>query len=364
MSVIQSLIKQAFGTTNGHEAASFLASACNRMKTMDKISIAREVESALKGVSFSRSETESGAKAKTKTVYKDTAVTLEKLAALEKQVRSLTNELAVARTKVSMGNPADSEQMKAEVIRLNTRVAELQRQSEIQRKQYADDLALIRSRQQTSGRSKSAELDAANELITYTGNQMVALAAARDSLQQRLNLLETESERRVLEEEDKRHAANRRADGNYALLGQQKELTAEANRKITQLRASLKLEEFEGLSAKTETAKLKKQIAELEDENSRLAEEARNNYDDCERLSNALDRIDREFTAYKNRKGRFTGWIHVPGAMMSLAVAGLVMYSDAQPGHLLDSLTPAVLLGSVVYALSHMIATITSGRKA
>lgn len=355
MSVIQSLIKQAFGTTNGHEAASFLASACNRMKTMDKIFIAREVESALKGVSFIRPDVESSVKAKTKTIYKDSAVTLEKLAMLERQVRSLTNELAVTRSKVSNSNAEDVERMNTEILRLNTRMTELQRQSEIQKKQYADELALIRTRQRTAGNSNSVELDAANDLITYIGSQMAALASTRDALQQRLNQVETDSNCRVREEEDKRHASNRRADGNYALLGQQKELTLEANRKITRLRASLKLEELEGLSAKNETAKLKKQIAELEDENSQLAEESRNNYDDCERLSNALERIAKEFAAYKAKKERFTRWFHAPSAMMSLAAMGFMMYSEAQPGHLLESFTPAVFLGVVVYALSHMI---------
>lgn len=353
MSVIQSLIKQAFGTGNGHEAASFLASACNRMKTMDKTAIAREVESALNGVSFSRPDTE---KAKVKTVYKDTAVTLEKLASLQKQVRSLTHELAVARSKTGTGPNEDTERMKDELFRLNTRISDLQRQSEIQKKQHADELALLRSRQRATGNSSSAELDAANRLIAYTGSQMAAMAAARDTLQQRVSELETEYDRRLSEEEDKRHAANRRADGNYALLGQQKELTAEANRKVTQLRASLKLEEYEGQSVKSETAKLKKQIAALEEENSRLAERSRDNEDDCERLSNALERTSKEFAAYKAQKERFSRWIHIPSAMMGLAVVALVMYTDAQTGHWFDSLTPAALLGTVVYALSHTIA--------
>lgn len=351
MSVIQSLIKQAFGTGNSNEAATFLASACNRMKAMDKTTIAREVESALRGVSFSRTESD---KAKVKTVYKDTAVTLEKLASLEKQVRSLTNELAVARNQTR--DTEDAERMKGELLRLNTRISELLRESDIQRKQHIDELALLRSRQRAAGNSTSAELDAANSLIAYTGSQMAAMAAARDTLQQRLTRLETETEHRLREEEDKRHAANRRADGNYALLGQQKELTAEANRKITQLRASLKLEEYEGQNAKNEKAKLKKQIAGLEDENSRLAERLRDNEEDCERLSNALERTNQELVAYKTQKERLTRWIHVPGAMMGISVVALVLYSDAQPGHLFDSLAPAVFLGCVVYALSLMIA--------
>ncbi|WP_421595311.1 hypothetical protein [Rahnella sp. PD4] len=353
MSVIQSLIKQAFGTGNGNEAATFLASACNRMKAMDKMTIAREVESALRGVSFSRAESE---KTKVKTVYKDTAVTLEKLLSLEKQVRSLTHELAVARNQTHGGNTEDVERMKGELSRLNTRISELLRQADIQKKQHADELTLLRSRQRATGNSNSAELDAANRLIAYTGSQMAAMAAARDTLQQRLSRLETESERQMREEEDKRHAANRRADGNYALLGQQKELTAEANRKITQLRASLKLEEYEGQSAKNEKAKLKKKIAELEEENSCLAERLRDNEEDCERLSDALDRTNQEFAAYKAQKERLTRWIHVPGAMMGISVVALVLYSDAQPGHLFDSLAPAAFLGCVVYALSLMIA--------
>lgn len=353
MSVIQSLIKQAFGTGNGHEAATFLASACNRMKAMDKISIAREVESALRGVSFSRAEAD---KAKVKTVFKDTAVTVERLAALEKQVRSLTHELAVARNKTDGGNPEELARLQGELYRLNTRVSELLNQSERLKKQHADELALMRSRQRAAGNSTSAELDAANSLIAYTGSQMSAMAAARDSLQQRLTALETESERRLRDEEDKRHAANRRADGNYALLGQQKELTAEANRKITQLRVNLKSQEYEGQSAKSEAAKLNKQIAELMSENSRLAAQSQHHEAQCESLNNALGRTQKELAACKAQKGRFTRWIHVPSAIMGLAVVGLVMYTDDHTGHLSDSLTPAAFLGCVVYALSLMIA--------
>lgn len=342
MSVIQSLIKQAFGTGNSNEAATFLASACNRMKAMDKTSIAHEVESALRGVSFSRAE---GDKAKVKTVFKDTAITLEKLASLEKQVRSLTQELAVARHQTGSGNKEDVQRLEGELYRLNTRVSELLRQSEIQKKQHADELALMRSRQQTAGNSASAGLEESRNLVAYMGSQMAAMAAARDKLQGQ-----------IVEEEDKRHAANRRADGNYALLGQQKELTAEANRKVTQLRASLKLEEYEGQNAKSERTKLKKQLAELQDENSRLAERFRDNEEDCERLSQALERTNQEFAAYKAQKQRLTRWIHIPGAMMGISVVALVLYSDAQPGHLFDNFAPAAFLGSIVYALSLMIA--------
>ncbi|MFO6296550.1 coiled-coil domain-containing protein [Rahnella selenatireducens] len=358
MSVIQSLIKQAFGTGNSNEAASFLASACNRMKAMDKTTIAREVESALKGVSFGRSDAD---KAKVKTVFKDTAVTLERLASLEKQVRSLTNELAVARNKPATvnsgsGNTEEIGRMRDEASRLNARISELQRQAEIQRIQHADELALLRSRQRNAGASTSAELDAANKLISYTGSQMAAMAAARDKLQQRLNQMESDREHRIGEEESKRHAANRRADGNYALLEQQKELTFEANRKITQLRISLKREEFEGQSAKENLVKLKKLLAERDDENARLAEGFRQNEEDCERLGNALERTQQEFAAYKVKKERFSRWIHMPGAMMGIAVSAVILYTGAQPGHLYDSLAPAAFLGCVVYALSHMIA--------
>ncbi|MEE8729950.1 MAG: hypothetical protein SOI28_13715 [Rahnella inusitata] len=353
MSVIQSLIKQAFGTGNSHEAATFLASACNRMKAMDKTTIAREVENALRGVRFNRAEP---GKAEVKTVYKDTAVTLERLASLEKQLRSLTHELAVARHQTGSSNKEDVLRMEAELYRLNTRVSELLRQSDLQKKQHADELALLRSRQRAAGSSSSLEIEAANRLIAYTGSQMAAMAAARDRLQQRLTVLEVDSARRLREEEDKRHAANRRADGNYALLGQQKELTAQANLKISQLRASLKLEEYEVQNAKNEKAKLNKQIAELEDENSRLVEQFRNNEENGERLSNTLDRTNQEFAAYKAKKERLTRWIHMPGAMMGISVVALVLYSDAQPGHLYDSLVPAAFLGSVVYALSLMIA--------
>lgn len=103
MSMIQNLIKKAFGTSNESEAASFLASACNRMKAMPKDDIHAEVSQALKGVNFARAGEAPKAKAepqpKAKTIYKDTPETLEKMRKLEAEAAQLRSNLAAADTQ-------------------------------------------------------------------------------------------------------------------------------------------------------------------------------------------------------------------------------------------------------------------------
>lgn len=69
MSKIAPLIKQAFGTSNANEAASFLASAINRMKGWEKSQITIEVETALNRTA---EQPKAEPKTKTKTIYKDT----------------------------------------------------------------------------------------------------------------------------------------------------------------------------------------------------------------------------------------------------------------------------------------------------
>ncbi len=97
MSMIQNLIKKAFGTSNINEAASFLASACNRMKAMDKRAIEGEVFAALKGVNFSRSgESSAQSETRTKTIYKDTPETTSKLRRIEAEAERLRRELSAA----------------------------------------------------------------------------------------------------------------------------------------------------------------------------------------------------------------------------------------------------------------------------
>ena len=152
MSMIQNLIKKAFGTVNSNEAASFLASACNRMKNSSKAEIQYEIEQALCGVNLNRlgshdvgmlarlkaaeaeamqlrAELKSIAdKSKTKTVYQDNPETLRRLAEVQ-------GELAAARLNTVPP---------AEIQRLSTRIAGLQKSLESEREHHYQELALLR----------------------------------------------------------------------------------------------------------------------------------------------------------------------------------------------------------------------------
>ncbi|WP_435930572.1 hypothetical protein [Dryocola sp. BD613] len=150
--MIQNLIKKAFGTVNSNEAASFLASACNRMKNSSKAEIQYEIEQALCGVNLSRlgshdvgilarlkaAEAEAvqlraelkavADKSKTKTVYQDNPETLRRLAEVQ-------SELAAARLNTVP---------QAEIQRLSTRIAGLQKNLESERDHHYQELALLR----------------------------------------------------------------------------------------------------------------------------------------------------------------------------------------------------------------------------
>lgn len=152
MSMIQNLIKKAFGTANANEAASFLASACNRLKGSSKAEIQHEIEQALCGVNLNRlgshdvgvmarlkaAEAEAVqlraelktavSKVKTKTVYQDNPETLKRLAQAQ-------SELAAIRLNTVPP---------AEVQRLNTRVLGLQKNLENEREHHYQELALLR----------------------------------------------------------------------------------------------------------------------------------------------------------------------------------------------------------------------------
>ncbi|MCT4717155.1 hypothetical protein MUA01_19565 [Enterobacteriaceae bacterium H18W14] len=152
MSMIQNLIKKAFGTVNSNEAASFLASACNRMKNSSKAEIQFEIEQALCGVNLNRlgshdvgvlarlkaAEAEAMqlraelraavGKSKTKTLYQDNPETLRRLAEVQ-------SELAAARLNTVPP---------AELQRLSTRIASLQKSLEDEREHHYQELALLR----------------------------------------------------------------------------------------------------------------------------------------------------------------------------------------------------------------------------
>jgi predicted nucleic acid-binding Zn-ribbon protein len=152
VSMIQNLIKKAFGTVNANEAASFLASACNRMKSSSKAEIQSEIEQALCGVNLNRlgshdvgmmarlkaAEAEAvqlraelkaaAGKAKTKTVYQDNPETLRRLAEVQ-------SELAASRLNTVP---------QAELQRLTARIGGLQKNLETEREHHYQELALLR----------------------------------------------------------------------------------------------------------------------------------------------------------------------------------------------------------------------------
>lgn len=164
MSKIVPLIRQAFGTSNPNEAASFLASACNRMKGMDKSAIAEEVTTALKGVNFNRSN-DTG-QAKSKTVYKDTKATLEKLAECERQLKDVRSQLEAARNVTAKPH---------EIARLENRIADLQKYIDNVKTQHLAELALVR--QQTSGSSKEEVAELKNQFEELTQSANIAMRA-------------------------------------------------------------------------------------------------------------------------------------------------------------------------------------------
>lgn len=72
MSMVQNLIKKAFATNHAHEVASFLASACNRMKLQNKEQIIWEVNSVQSNINLDN-------KIAPRTVYKDSPETSQRL---------------------------------------------------------------------------------------------------------------------------------------------------------------------------------------------------------------------------------------------------------------------------------------------
>lgn len=179
MSKIAPLIKQAFGTSNAHEAASFLASACNRMKGMDKPAITREVEAALKGVNFARTGEPAAAAAATKTIYKDTPETSRRVASLVRQVEDLTRE--VNALKAHRADPK-------EIEHLNGRIALLIREGAERQNQHLRDLALARASQQNTldelnaeNQSFTLEIADLNERIDRLKAALAAMATGGDA---------------------------------------------------------------------------------------------------------------------------------------------------------------------------------------
>lgn len=173
MSKIASLIKQAFGTSNPHEAASFLASAINRMKGWEKSQISTEVEAALAGINFSRTADEPKATTpKTKTVYKDTAETLRSLAEYKRLTEVLQRELAGLRA--THAEPK-------EIIRLKSRIEALTKAQEAIQRAHLEELAMAR----ICAQGASGDLELQNENLTAAIGDL-----KRDAVQLRQQITE------------------------------------------------------------------------------------------------------------------------------------------------------------------------------
>lgn len=206
MSMIQNLIKKAFGTVNANEAASFLASACNRMKSSSRAEIQFEIEQALGEVNLNRlgshdaglvarlkvAEAEAvqlraelkaaAGKAKTKTVYQDNPETLRRLAEVQ-------GELAAAKLNTVP---------QAEALRLTSRISGLQKNIESEREHHYQQLALLREtlqrrmdeqiRQTPEGRVNHEQseriLSLQQSLSTQKAQHSAELAQLHETMQQ------------------------------------------------------------------------------------------------------------------------------------------------------------------------------------
>jgi len=143
MSLVQNLIKKAFATTNANEAASFLASACNRMKLHNKEQIMYEVSTALVNVNLSGLSD----KPSPSIVYQDSPDTLQRLRAAEAKVASLLLQL---RQEQQKNNPRQTEQRDTsdnldQLRKLENQVAELNKALHISQEIHLKESALVRS---------------------------------------------------------------------------------------------------------------------------------------------------------------------------------------------------------------------------
>ncbi|WP_455424494.1 hypothetical protein [Dryocola sp. LX212] len=183
MSMIQNLIKKAFGTVNVNEAASFLASACNRMKNSSRAEILHEIEQALTGVNLQR-------------VPGQDPTMAARLKAAEAEVVHLRAELASVRQKVPP---------QTEVQRLSARLHLLQKSLDGEREHHYRELALLRETMQrqlddlhcTMQRDTKSQRELREELVK-NGD---ALVDAVQACQTYINVLKTDlSEARALAE--------------------------------------------------------------------------------------------------------------------------------------------------------------------
>lgn len=143
MSLVQNLIKKAFATANANEAASFLASACNRMKMHNKEQIQAEVSAALVNVNLVRI---SEKPPQAKTVYQDSPETLKRLREAESLSASLLAQLRQAQQSAGQQPAHEDRPETAERLRkYEKQVSELQKALNISQEMHLKESALVRS---------------------------------------------------------------------------------------------------------------------------------------------------------------------------------------------------------------------------
>lgn len=140
MSMVQNLIKKAFATNNAHEAASFLASACNRMKLQNKEQIIWEVNSALSNINLDN-------KIAPRAVYKDSPETLQRLQVAEAHAASLLSQLREEQKKHHSPETlyCDTLETINRLHRCENQITELKKALNISQEMHLKESALVRS---------------------------------------------------------------------------------------------------------------------------------------------------------------------------------------------------------------------------
>jgi len=391
MSKIAPLIKQAFGTSNAHEAASFLASACNRMKGWEKSQITVEVEAALKGVNFDRTAEQPKAepKTKTKTIYKDTPETLNRLHIAHRQIEDLKREITALKSL-----KADPHEIKF----LNDRIAVLIREAAEAANQHLKELALARASQQTALDKLTADNEGLNARITRLKSALAAMAeggdadtAQRQELERRLesaaaDLARAQDEKaelkaqladrskklaaahgelstvfkRAEDAEQERDKAKRQAE---ELKGERTKRQAIERRAedhantIGGLRASMKNAERHAEEMQRDRNRLKHRVAELEQANATHEDNAQHNYYQCESLSNQLFSVQTELDALKKKHSKYFGLLNRGPTHLALIAAALygVLMPHAAGAESADLLIGPFIAGIVAFGICDLV---------
>lgn len=140
MSMVQNLIKKAFATNNAHEAASFLASACNRMKLQNKEQIIWEVNTALSNINLDN-------KTSPRALYQDSPETLQRLQLAEARTASLLSQLREEQQKHRSPQTlyCDTPDTINQLRQCENQITELKKALNISQEMHLKESALVRS---------------------------------------------------------------------------------------------------------------------------------------------------------------------------------------------------------------------------